>query len=347
MSPGQGGSDFTPPAPEPGEAAEQVIASSDAGAGPATDEEWAERRASMAEPVPAPDTAEPAADAPAATAAPAEADDHQADQEDAPAGDRAGGAGTGPAPQAAPTGGLGPGAQTERFGHPVRQYRMGVSGAALALAWARQEQAPDGATVIVEREVSPLGRLGRMWTVAPESTLSCAIVLRPPLSVEQADAAWLLAGLAAAEGAEAASGRKLSTWWPDLVIDEATGDKVAALKVEIQLGPGKVRSAVASIRIDLEALGLGADGRDAVLEAVLGALDRHREGLGDGPEGVAAAYEGRCGLLGRRVKLQLLPKGETRGLARRVDPSARLELESATGMVQKVAIDNLRQLDAV
>lgn len=253
----------------------------------------------------------------------------------------------GPAPQAAPTGGLGPGEAAERFGHLVRQYRMGVSGAALALAWARQENAPDGATVVVEREVSPLGRLGRVWSTPPESTLSLAIVVRPPLKVEEADAVWLLAAVATAEGAEAASGRKLATWWPDLVVDAESGDEVSALKVEIQLGPGRVKSAVASIRIDLDKLGLGAGGRDAVLEAVLAALDRHSQDLGEGAAGVAAAYDSRFGMLGRRVKLRLLPKGEARGLARGVDRSARLQLESATGMVQKVAIDTLRDIEAV
>ena len=253
----------------------------------------------------------------------------------------------GPEPRQAPTGGLGPGSEDERLGHAVRRYRMGVSGAALALAWARQEDAPNGAVVVVEREVSPLGRLGKMWPVPPESTLSCAVVLRPPLSVEEADATWLLAGVAVADGAEAVSGRKLATWWPDLVVDADTGEQVAALKLEIQLGPGKVRSAVASIRIDLAKLGVGDDRRDEMLDAVLTALDAHSQDLAEGATGVAAAYDGRCGLLGRRVKIRLLPKGETRGTARRVDRNARLELESATGMIQKVAIDTLRELEAL
>lgn len=243
--------------------------------------------------------------------------------------------------------GLGPGEERELFGHPVRRYRMGVSGAALALAWTRQENAPHGAMVIVDREVSPLGRLGRMWSPPPESTLSVAVVLRPTLGVEEADATWLLAGVATAEGAEVAAGRPLSTWWPDLVVDPDGGDQVAAVKVEVQLGPGRVRSAVASIRIDLDKLGLGADGRDAVLEALLGAVDRISTGMDEGPEGVAAAYEARCSMLGRRVKLRLLPKGETRGVARGVDRGARLELESTTGMVQRIAIDTLREIEAV
>ena len=252
-----------------------------------------------------------------------------------------------PAPSAAGSGGLGPGEERERFGHVVRQYRMGVSGAALALAWTRQENAPHGAMVIVEREVSPLGRLGRLWSIPPESTLSLAVVLRPALSVEEADATWLLAGLAAAEGAEAASGRKMATWWPDLVVDADTGEHVAALKVEVQLGPGKVRSAVASLRLDLDRLGLVAEGRDSLVEAILGSIDRHSDSLADGSEGVAAAYDGRCTMLGRRVKLRLLPKGETRGVARGVDRSARLELESTTGMVQRITIDTLREIEVV
>lgn len=252
------------------------------------------------------------------------------------------------APAAAPTvGGLGPGAESELNGHAVRRYLMGVSGAALALAWARQEDAPHGATVVVDREVSPLGRLGRMWSTPAESTLSMAVVLRPPLKVEQADATWLLAGVAVAEGAAAASGKELSTWWPDRVVDASSGEELAALKVEIQLGPGKVRSAVASLRLDLDKLGLGPGGRDQLLEAVLASVDQHSAGLDEGSEGVAAAYEGQCWMMGRRVKLRLLPKGETRGVARSVDRSARLGLESTTGLVQRIAIDTLREIEVV
>lgn len=245
-------------------------------------------------------------------------------------------------------GSVGPGQEAEQYGHVVRRFRMGVSGAALALAWARQDEAPHGATVVVEREVSPLGRLGRLWATPPERTLSIAVVLRPPLSVEEADATWLMAGVTAAEGAQSASGREMATWWPDRVVDKETGDEVCSVKVEVQLGPGRVRSAVASLRLDLDKLGLaGDDGREALLEAILGAVDRHTVGLDEGSSGVAAAYEGRCALVGRRIKVRLLPKGETRGIARHVDRTARLELESATGMVQRVAIDTLRELEAV
>ncbi|HUR19148.1 MAG TPA: hypothetical protein VMZ51_09485 [Acidimicrobiales bacterium] len=251
------------------------------------------------------------------------------------------------APLTPGVGGLGPGREEERFGHVIRSYRMSVSTGALALAWARQENAPHGACVVAEREVSPLGRLGKLWTTPAESTLAIAIVSRPPLSVEEADAVWLLAALAAAEGSEVASGRELAAWWPDLIVEKVNDHPVGHVKAEVQLGPGQVRSAVLSLRLDLDRLGVGVEGRERVLEEVLKAFDRHSEGLADGAAGVAAAYESRCTLLGRRIKVRLLPKGESRGVARGVDRMGHLDIESGTGMLEELAIDRLRDYEVV
>ena len=239
------------------------------------------------------------------------------------------------------------GEESERFGHTVRHFKMSVSAGTLALAWARQENAPHGATVVVDREVSPLGRLARLWTTPAEQTLACAVILRPPLPAEQADVAWLLGALAAADGAEAASGRALSTWWPDTVVETDTGTTVIATRAEVQLGPGQVRSAVVTARFDLQALGVDPGRRDEVLEAFLRSLDDIGGRLSEGVAGVVAAYERRCGLIGRRVKVRLMPKGETRGIAQRLDRMARLELESGTGMVERISIDALRALEVV
>lgn len=240
-----------------------------------------------------------------------------------------------------------PGETVTRFGRPFRHYPLAVSAESLALAWARQEQAPPGATVLVDREVSSRGRGGRVWDVPAETTLAFATVLRPTLAAEEADAVWLVGGSAAAAGAEAASGQALATWWPDLVVDRATGERVGAVKAEAQLGPGEVRSAVVTVRLHLGALAIEPARRDEVLEAVLESFGGECRSLATGAAGAAAAYSQRCRLLGRRVKLTLLPKGETRGLARAVDPTARLELESSTGMVERIPIDTLRELEVV
>jgi biotin-(acetyl-CoA carboxylase) ligase len=108
-----------------------------------------------------------------------------------------------------------------------------------------------------------------------------------------------------------------------------------------------VKSVVITLRFDLPRLGLDAGRKDELLEAVVGAVDAASEELAAGVAGAAAANEKRCALLGNRVRIQLLPKGETRGVARRVDRGARLELEAPSGLIEKVTVDQVRELTIV
>jgi len=235
----------------------------------------------------------------------------------------------------------------ERFGRPMRLFPVAVTAEAMALAWANQEEAPQGATVVVDTEIRASGLHGRLWSVPAVDTLACSIVLRPTVSVEEANIAWLLAALAAAEGAQAVSGLELSTWWPDTVVKAADQERVAGVRAEVQLGPGRVKSVVVTLRFDLPALGLDTGQKDELLEAVVTAVDAGSEELATGVAGAAAAYEKRCTLLGNRVKIKLLPKGETRGNARGVDRAARLELEAPSGLVERITVDQVRELEIV
>jgi len=235
----------------------------------------------------------------------------------------------------------------ERFGRPMRRFPVAVSSEAMALSWANQEDAPQGATVVVDHEIRASGLHGRLWEVPAVDSLACSIVLRPALKMEEADSSWLVAAWAAAEGAQAVSGRELATWWPDSVVDAASREQVAAVRAEIQLGPGRVKSVVITLRFDLPALGLDASRKDELLEAVTAAVDAACEELAGGAAGAAAAYEKRCALLGNRLLIRLLPKGETRGTARRIDRSARLELESASGLIERITVDQVRDMRIV
>lgn len=237
----------------------------------------------------------------------------------------------------------------ERYGRLMRHFPVVVSVGAMAGAWARQEGAPAGAAVIVDQEISALGRHGRMWEPPAASTLTLAMVLRPPVPPEQADVTWLVAGLGLLQGIEAVvDDRQLATLWPDDVVDATSRDVLGTTKVEIQLGPGEVRAAVATLRVDLARLGLEEpQRRESLVEAVVNAVDDVAATLADGPEGAAADYERRCLLVDRRVKLRLLPNGETRGTVRAIDRSGRLELSSATGMVERISVDMLRSLEVV
>lgn len=232
----------------------------------------------------------------------------------------------------------------ERFGRPYRWFPVAVSAEAMALAWANQEDAPSGAAVVVDREIRPTGRQGRLWERDPGATLALAAVLRPQLSVEEADILWLVASSAAAEAAEAVAGRAIATSWPDGVVDARDGTEVASIKAEVQLGPGAVRSAVLTLRFDMGLLGLDRERCDELLEAALRLVGH---GVDGGPAAVLERYESRCWLLGRRVRIALLPRGERRGVARRVDGRAHLELESATGLVERTSIDRVLEVQVL
>ena len=225
----------------------------------------------------------------------------------------------------------------------IRRYQAAVSAGAMALAWANQEQAPSGAMVVVTHEVNPLGRLSQPWTVPAGSTLAFAVVLRPKLSAEEADVPWLLGALAVADGIEAAGGPPVVAAWPDLVVDAGDRRIVAAIKTDVQLGPGKVRVAVVTARIDLTAD--AEDRREDLLSAIGAQLDLRTAELADGVAGPLAAYERRCGTLGHNLKIRLIPRGELRAHASAIDPLGRLECRSPSGMVERVSVNQVRQVE--
>jgi len=214
----------------------------------------------------------------------------------------------------------------------------------MALAWANLEQAPGGATVVVAHEVSPLGRLGQPWPVPALSTLAFAVVLRPALSAEEADVPWLVGALAVAEGLEAAGEPPVRVAWPDDVVDAGNATTRASIKADVQLGPGKVRVAVVTVRLDLSD-GADAARRNVLVDAIGAQLDRRTAELTDGVAGPLAAYEKLCITLGRNLKLRMVPRGELRGHAAAVDPLGRLELRSATGMVERVSVNQVRAVE--
>lgn len=242
----------------------------------------------------------------------------------------------------------------ERFGRQFRHFPVAVSAEAMALSWANTEQGPAGGAIVVDHEIGSRGFLGRVWNVPPARSVNLAVILRPDLPAEQGDATWLIAGLAALRGSADASGREVQTWWPDRIVVAAGGaaggmrEEVASLHSTIQLGPGKIKHAVITIHLDLAPLGLDASGRDGVVEAITRHVDElvalaEAEGTGV----LSTAYSETSALIGKRVKVALRPKGETRGVVRHIDRLAHLAIESAGGMTERIGVDQLRELTVV
>lgn len=227
-----------------------------------------------------------------------------------------------------------------------RDHPVGISAETFALAWLRTERAPSGAVVVTGQEISPRGFNGRLWTIEPEQTVAMAVVLRPEIPTEWADGLWLAAGLAAREAVVAVGGSDVWTRWPDAVAD-GTGHEVAMVKVQVHLGPAGVRSAVATIRVDLRTAGLAMSTRAALTDAVHEQLIAEAAALESEPEEVARDYGERSDLLDRRVKVELLPTGETRGIVDGFESGGAIRLGAGDGVHDRIPIDAVRRVHRV
>lgn len=246
---------------------------------------------------------------------------------------------------------------TEQLGRPVRHFPIAVTTESLALAWARQEGAPEGATVVADQELAPRQRKGATWTGLSTLGLYASVVLRPGLPPEGEELLWLLGSLGAAEGLGAAFGFETAVKWPDDIL--VSGRKIAGLKVDAQLGPGEIVSAVLTYRVNVNAAdddfpgelrgsatsvrietGAEAD-RAGVLDAVLKGVESRYD---DDVPALLDAYRARCETIGRSVKALLLPRGEVVGEVAGIDDFGSL-LVSAGSTPTRIRVDTLKKLE--
>ena len=230
----------------------------------------------------------------------------------------------------------------------IRRLPVAISVEQLAAAWARTEDAPVGATVVVDHEISGRMRLGIPWQTKPADALACATVLRPRILPEAESVLWVVALVAAARAVGVRPG------WPDLLFTD-DGAQIGAVTLDVQLGPGIIVSAVVSLRVDFATLltsaaGSSIDAESARAEAVaaFAANARRCSNLAEDKRAdLLQEYAELSWLTGRRVRAKLLPKGETRGVAVTVDPLGLLVLESPTGMLERLSPVTVLRVDPV
>lgn len=248
---------------------------------------------------------------------------------------------------------------TKILGKPLRYYPFAVSTESLAMAWARQENAPEGATVVANQELSPRQRKGPPWIPFPSEGLYFATILRPGLPPEGEGLLWLMASVGAADGLQEATGLDVKVKWPDDIW--VGGRKIGGFKIDAQLGPGEISSAVVTGRFNLnvdasafpEALRDTASSLlietgarvepEQILNAILGGIERRYD---DEVADLIKTYSARCETIGRRVRAVLMPKGEVAGLATGIDPFGAL-LVDVGGKSVPVVIDTLRKLEPI
>jgi BirA family transcriptional regulator, biotin operon repressor / biotin---[acetyl-CoA-carboxylase] ligase len=215
---------------------------------------------------------------------------------------------------------------------------------ALASAWARTENAPDGSIVVADSEISGRLRGGTPWRAASDDALIMAMVIRPTIDPLQEALLWLVASLGTANALANVTGNEHTTGWPDTVT-RSDGDAVQSLvNVTTQLGPGRVEHAVLAVRTHLDGLDVGRDQLLGSLEQQLQAAARLVE---QDSLALLEAFNDRCSAMNRRARASLLPRGEARGRVTAVDRDGFLVLESSTGMLERIAPASLRSLEFV
>ena len=195
----------------------------------------------------------------------------------------------------------------------------------------------DGTVVIADAQSAGRGRHGRAWASPPGAGLYMSIIMRP--SAHVVSLLTIAAGVALADGIEAASGLQPQLKWPNDVY--MNGRKLAGILAEagtskagvqhvvlgcgINLMPAAYPPDVAARATSIESeLGRAVD-RGLLLTECLAALHaRYLELQSQAPAGVIARWRDRAAsTLGRRVEWDVA--GVTRqGVAEDIDDSGAL-----------------------
>lgn len=213
-----------------------------------------------------------------------------------------------------------------------------------------QDGAPEGVVVAAGSQTSGRGRLGRSWASPSGAGVYASAILRPSSHI--VSLVTIAAGVAVAEGIEAATGLGPTLKWPNDVqvgtrklagiLAEAGGAGLGSPYVVLGFGinvtsapyPPDVAARATSIQHELRR----PCDRGRVLAECLAALaDRYRALQEGQASGVTAAWRARAaGHLGREVEWDA--DGTTRrGIAEDIDPRGALLVRTDRGIVPVIS----------
>lgn len=219
-------------------------------------------------------------------------------------------------------------------GRPLRSYAALVSTGSAAQAWAAGD-APDGAVVIADQQLSPRGHAGRPLVAPPDGGLGFAVVMRPALPA--AREGWLYTVVLAALAD--ALGERSTLEWPDEVRRDGTAVATAAVRTRVDEIGEQVLWAIVDVLLPG-----AAPPRGPTLRAVLEAIDARRA---QSPGSVIREYARRCDTIGRDVRARLRagtgPSVVGRAVAT-LDDGA-IVLETANGSMAPVRPQDVRALE--
>jgi BirA family biotin operon repressor/biotin-[acetyl-CoA-carboxylase] ligase len=230
-----------------------------------------------------------------------------------------------------------------------------------ALAWAA-DGAPEGAWIVAGSQSAGRGRRGRVWVSPPGAGLYLSVVFRPRAEAPADDPAMslltVMAGVAAVEALDEATGVRATLKWPNDVVVDAPGAptrKLAGILAEgvmlgprlsavvvglgVNLRPSAYPPEIAARAVALETLAGRVLDADGVLVALLGALSRRRRALAE-PEGRPALLDAwrawSPSATGARIRWRQQEQ-VCEGITAGVDATGALRVQTRTGEARLVA----------
>jgi BirA family biotin operon repressor/biotin-[acetyl-CoA-carboxylase] ligase len=239
----------------------------------------------------------------------------------------------------------------QRLGTKIHYFSEIASTNSLARALA-DDGAGEGEIVIAEAQIAGRGRLGRRWASPAFANLYLSVVLRPKLAPAYVPQVTLMAAVALADTTAAFIPREPAIKWPNDIM--AGGKKLAGILTELSCDADRVHYAILGIGVNLnypvvmmpeeirgratsvcELTGKTID-RESFLRRLIQDLDRcYGELEASGFEGLAARWEARFELRGRRVRVTLLDQ-TVFGLAKGIDRDGALLLEDDGGALRRI-----------
>ena len=212
--------------------------------------------------------------------------------------------------------------------------------------------AGEGEIVIAEAQSAGRGRLGRRWASPPYANLYFSVILKPQLAPAHVPQVTLMAAVALADTVAAFVPDEPAIKWPNDIL--VGGKKLAGILTELSCDAERVHYVVLGVGVNLNypvqmmpeeiraratsvfELTQKTVSRESFLKRLIQALDRcYGELEASGFSALAARWEARFGLRGRRVRVELL--GQTViGWAKGIDQDGALLLEDNSGKLQRI-----------
>jgi BirA family biotin operon repressor/biotin-[acetyl-CoA-carboxylase] ligase len=232
------------------------------------------------------------------------------------------------------------------FAQPILWYGTVPSTNDVAASLA-DRGAREGCVVAAHAQSAGRGRHGRSWVSPPDAGLYLSIVLRPPR--ETVRALTIAAGVAVAEGIDAATGLDIALKWPNdvyagdrklagVLAEAADGLAYVILGIGINVMPAAYPPDVAQRATSLEEeLGRAVD-RGLLFAECLVALARRYADLKSGRDAaVIDAWRWRAArTLGRRVRWEVAGS-VAEGVAETIDATGALVVRTNAGTVTVTA----------